>query len=132
MDDFDFGDIAWADGKAWWRQYDADSEYLLEAWESRDSVSPLSDLQRHADFTWLVLHGQRVDTTFPTPGYTGIPIEVHETEPVKYGRRKEREAIVEWLRRGPTEWAQCCECDRDTALAADLIERGSHLRGDDD
>lgn len=45
---------------------------------------------------------------------------------------QERVSIVNWLRLGPTEWAQCCECDRDTFLAADLIEHGEHLRTKDE
>jgi hypothetical protein len=108
MSDFEFGDIAWADGKAWWRSPECDSTFLPEAWESRDGASPLSDLRRHDDFTWLVLNRKRIDMSAGIPWSTLVEV----------GRREERAAIVAWLR--GKYWP-----------AAEAIERGAHLDGEE-
>ena len=168
MSDFEFGDIAWADGKAWWRSPECDSTFLPEAWESRDGASPLSDLRRHDDFTWLVLNGQRevvvtppkVDLTEPllhesadgtvtlewrddrtatlvsrelldhmvasrNSATTGTVSNPAWRRGYDAGINAERRAIVAWLRQQPflIEWPWA---------AAAGIERGEHLRGDDE
>jgi len=112
------GDVVWAYGATWQRDESTAHPGAKNWWYSvtqSDGIgSPLADLKRHADFRWLVRDAQ--------------PVE-HEAEFVELGRRLEREVIVKYLY--SLDLADHVE-HRIANVIAGWVERGEHLRGDDE
>ena len=119
------GDVVWANGVTWQRdESTAYAAYAKNWWysatQSYGAGSTLADLERHADFRWLVRDAQPVGGYDEGEAAMGSALSQHQIG-FQSGREYERAAIFKWL-----------NDPRNSRYLAERIERGEHLRGDDE
>lgn len=137
------GDVVWADGVAWQRDTDKN-------WYSTDRYDPRykKELKAFKDFRWLVKDGELLDQLKDARSQRNQWANeetrhwLNTDEPslkdrwrrawddghdcgVECGSSEERAAIVAWLRARPSGYYG-------GARVASDIERGAHVRGDDE
>ena len=115
------GDCVWADGRAWMQtDWDEKSRWITESIARLENRTTLKALKQHDDFRWLVKDGKR-DGSDLADYYVQVGFEIGKFA----GFALERKAVLTFLR--DPNWA-----DMSALYVADHIERGEHLRGDDE